>query len=363
MKYVAEDIKWTEVGLPDGELDSLDEIVQYETRSRTGFSDVKITPSRIIESADYEVVEYVWSAHHTGAFADGTAATDKVATLPGAMLIRYDSDGLIDRVWRFQDWPSALQQLGLAPGLPAGFRAVEAPTRAEVVMGPNATDYRTTYVDFMSRLGSDVKGAYAERTTDDFAWSDFSSGRHVTTRDTAGPYFAMSQGTFAQDSMDIETAISAGPYFVAYVTHKLVYKGGILDVPADNQKVTTHTLDIVQFDPATTRLKTLASYGNSYEILAGLNITAGAASRPQAKDLRFGIDACDDYVTHMRECMESLDGTARESARVALDAQIAQWQRDNGVGELRERVKTSCQALLDAAKTAYASTCPRVGWD
>lgn len=362
LKYVADDITWTEVGLPDGELDSLDEIVQYEARSRTGFADVKITPSRVIESADYQVVEYVWSARHTGAFADGTAATDKVATVPGAMLIRYDDDGLIDRVWRFQDWPSALQQLGLAPGLPEGFRAVEAPTSAEVVMGPSTTDYRTTYVDFMNRLGTDLAGAYKDRTTDDFAWSDFSSGRRVTTRDVAGPYFATSQGRFVQDSMEIQTAISAGPYFVAYVEHKLVYKGGLLDVPAEDQRITTHTLDIVQFDPATTRLRTLASYGNSYEILAGLNITAGAASRPQAKDMRFGIDACDDYVTHMRACMGSLDGTARESARVALDAQIATWQRDTGVGQARENVKASCQALLDAAKSAYASTCPRVDW-
>jgi len=41
--------------------------------------DFHIKAKRIIEAADYQVVEYVWSAKHTGAFADGTVATDKVA--------------------------------------------------------------------------------------------------------------------------------------------------------------------------------------------------------------------------------------------------------------------------------------------
>ncbi len=363
-KYLAEDVVWTEVGLPDGELTSVPEIVGYEEKSRTGFSEFQIKARRIIESADYQVVEFVWSARHTGAFADGTAATNKVAVVPGAMLLRYQKNGLINRVWVFQDWPNALQQLGLAQGLPADFKTVAFPTHTEIVIGRYEPLFREKYEGFVDKLGPrDYRATLGDHTAADFAWSDLDSGQLVSTHDGTNTYFAQRRGSFERDGFAIETAIGAGPFFAAYVTNNLVYKGGFMGVPADNQKITTHTLDIVSFELETLRFKTLASYGNSYEILAALGVSAGAAARPEAKAGRFAIEACDDYVEHMRACLQSLPVANQEATRERLDQQIVRWQTDHKDGGSRDDVKRSCDAATAAAKTEYASACPRVEWE
>jgi len=363
-KYLAEDVIWTEVGLPDGKLTSVPAIVGFHERSRTGFSDFHMKARRIIESADYQVVEFVWSARHTGAFADGTAATNKVATLPGAMLLRYQQDGLIDRVWVFQDWPNALQQLGLAPDLPRNFNPFPLPEETEIVIGRYEPLFRERYEGFVARLGADdVRTTLSERATDDFTWIDLDSGQRVSAQDARNTYFAERSGEFQRDGIDIEAAVGAGPFFAAYVTNKLVYKGGFMGVPANDQKITTHTLDIVQFDAEKMRFKTLASYGNSYEILATLGVTAGMTARPEAKVGSFAIAACDDYVEHMRACFDSLPDATREATREALDQQIVAWQKDHSDGTARDNVKRACESAARSAHVTYASACPRVDWE
>lgn len=365
LRYLDKDVDWTEVGLPNGEFETADAVIAYQQKARTGLSDVKLRPRRVIESADYQVVEYVWSARHTGAFADGTPATNKVATVPGAMLVRYGEDGLIDDVWNFMDWPNVLQQLGLGPELPKDFRAVAIPGDVEVVIGAGDASYRERYVGFVGGLGPDqYKTTFTERTAPDFSWFDLMTGNVVTNHDGTNTYFADRRGAFVRDATDIETTIAAGPYFVAYVTNKLIYKGGYLGVPADNQKVSTHTLDIMRFDMETMRVKTLASYGNSYEILASLGMNAGgAATSPVVKLDNVMIEDCDDYVEDMRACLDSLEPTTREATRAALDQQIATWKLDTKNGVRLEVIKTSCEAATESAKKAYASSCPRVDWD
>ncbi len=365
LRYLDKDVDWTEVGLPAGEFESADAVIAYQQKARTGFSDVKMRPRRIIESADYQVVEYVWSARHSGAFADGTAATEKVATVPAAMLVRYGEDGLIDDVWNFVDWPHVLQQLGLGPELPKDFQAVAIPGDVDVVMGAGDATYRERYVGFVGGLGPDqYKTTFSERTTPDFSWHDLMTGRTVTNHDGTNTYFADRRGAFVRDSTEIETTIAAGPYFVAYVTNKLVYKGGYFGVPADDQKINTHTLDIMQFDPATLRVKTLASYGNSYEILAALGVNAGgAASSPVVALNNVMIEDCDDYIEDMRECLGSMEPTTRAATSAALDQQITSWKTDSKNGIKLEVIKTSCEAATESAKKAYASSCPRVDWD
>ncbi len=240
-KYLAGEIVWTEIGMPDGELESVPEIVAFHEKARAGLSDFRVRARRILESGDYQVVEYVWSARHSGALEDGTAATNKTIVLPAAMMLRYREDGLVDRVWVFQDWPNALQQLGLAPDMPRAPEASTMPESTEVILGPSAASYRDAY-DLL-----DVQ------RIDGFERSD-------TT---------------------FNASIDAGPYFAAFVTNELVYGGGFMGVPADGQRITTHTLDVVRFDPETLRLETLVSYGNSLEVLSALGITAGTASRPE----------------------------------------------------------------------------------
>jgi len=363
-KYLAEDVAWTEVGLPDGQFTSVPEIIGYEEKSRTGFSEFQIKARRIIESDDYQVAEFVWSARHTGAFADGTAATDKVVVMPGAMLLRYQRNGLIDRVWVFQDWPNALQQLGLAANLPADFKAAAFPSTTEVVIGRYEPRFREKYEGFVNKLGpADCRATLSEQTTSDFAWNDLDSGQLVTSHDGSNTYFAQRRGSFERDGFAIETALGAGPYFVAYVTNNLIYRGGFMAVPADGQKITTHTLDVVSFDEETMRFKSLTSYGNSYEILAALGITAGAMARPEAKTGSFAIGACDDYVSHMRACLESLPVATQSATRERLDQQIVRWQSEHKDGSSRDDVKRSCETANAKSKNEYASACPRVEWE
>jgi len=362
-KYLDKDVDWVEVGLPDGELDSVEQIIAYQQKTRTGFSDFKVKAKRIIEAADYQVVEYVWSATHTGAFADGTAATNKTVSLPAALLIRYQENGLIDKVWSFQDWPNVLRQLALAPDLPADFVAATMPTKTDIVIGANEPRYREQYVGFLGALGpNDYLVAMNERATADFAWFDLGSGQRVTKHDGSNTYLADRRGSFVRDSTEVETAIGAGPIFAAYVTNKLTYKGGYLGVPADNQKVTTHTLDIVEFDPSNLRLKTLASYGNSYEIMGALGVNAGAAPRV-AMSANMNIKACDDYIEDMRECIGSLAEVTRAATGAVLDQQIVTWKADLAASKTIDEVKRSCEAAAAAGRSSYAAQCPRTTWD
>lgn len=363
-KYLAAEVVWTEVGLPNGELDSVPELISYQERSRTGFSEFRIKASRILESADYQVVEFVWAARHTGAFADGTAATNKVAVLPGAMLLRYQGNGLVDRVWVFQDWTSVLQQLGLAADLPRDFKPSSFPGETEVIIGRYEPILRERYESFVAKLGrDDFQATLAARTTPDFAWTDLGSGQLVSGHDGSNSYFAQRQGRFARERSVLEAAVGAGPFFAAYVTNTLVYQGGYLGVPGSDQSITTHTLDIVRFDADNTRLVSLVSYGNSYEIMAALGITAGAAPRPEAKDGRFAITACDDYVTHMRACLDSLPAETREATRAVTDAQILEWQKQHRDLDSRAAVEKACQQTAAQARLTYASACPRVEWE
>ncbi|MFO0749777.1 MAG: ester cyclase [Myxococcota bacterium] len=361
-KYLADPVLWTEVGLPDGELDSIGKIIDFQRNARAGFSDFHMKARRIIESADYQVVELVWSARHSGAFADGTAATDKVVTLPEAMLIRYQEDGLIDRVWVFQDWPNALQQLGLAPGLPSDFKPFMLPEKTEVVTGAFDPLLHKGYDDFVARLGGDAYSAMlTERAADDFSWLDLASGQAISGRDATASYLGARLKSFALTSTHIESAIGAGPYFAAYKTSELVYKGGFASVAASDQKITTHTLDIVLFDAATMRMQSLASYGNSYETLFALGIGGGGAAWPRLAV--FGIDRCDSYVAKVRACTASLDGVPRQAMRDALDKQVAVWTNDVAPIGRAERLGQSCDAALVVAKATLAASCPRVAWN
>ena len=363
-KYLADEIVWTEVGLPDGELESVAEIVAFQEKSRTGLSDFRMRAKRILESGDYQVVEYVWSARHSGAFADGTEATNKTVVLPAAMMLRYREDGLIDRVWVFQDWPNALQQLGLAPDLPREFRPFMLPETTEVVLGPTDAAYRDAYEGFLGGLGPDTyRDTLAQRTADDFAWIDLTSGNLVVDHDGSNTYLAHRAGRFERTATVFDATINAGAFFAAFTTNEIVYRGGFMGVPANDQKITTHTLDVVRFDPETLRFETLASYGNSYEILSALGLTAGTASRPEARSGRFAIEACDDYVEHMTRCLESVDGKPRDVMIEALDQQVTRWQKDHGDGMGRDAVRVSCETATEVARRSYQSTCPRVEWE
>ena len=118
----------------------------------------------------------------------------------------------------------------------------------------------------------------------------------------------------------------------------------------------------MQFDAEKMRFKTLASYGNSYEILAALGVSAGAAP-DAARAGKFLIAACDDYVADMRECIESMDGEKQAGARLALDQQVIAWQADSGAKLVIDKVRVACEAARDEAKVKVAASCPRVVWN
>ncbi len=362
-KRFTDSVHWTEVGLPDGEFDSVTELIAFQRSSRTGFSDFKIKPQRIIEAADYEVVEYVWSARHTGAFADGTPATNKVATLPGAMLIHYKTPESIDQVWVFHDWPSVLQQLGLAPGLPEGFEPHAMPAKSEIITGAAEPRYQGRYRDFLTGLGPDAyESTLRDQATDDLSWFDTTAGKVLSGRVAAATHLGGRSRSFTLVKSEIQTAIGVGLYFAAFTKNELLYKGGFMNVAADGQKVTTHTLDIVQFDAPSLRFKRLASYGNSYETLAALRLSAASTVRPANADAKLGVKACDGYVAKIRECGESLDGNAKQAMLIAMDSQVHAWASVADGATRDERLTQACDAALTAAKGTFQATCPRVVW-
>lgn len=363
-KYLAEDIVWTEVGLPDGVLDSVAEVEAFQQKARTGYSDFRIRAKRIMAANDYQVVEYVWSAHHNGAFADGTPATHKVVTLPSAMMLRYQADGLIDRVWVFQDWPHALKQLGLSPDLPADFKPFPLPEQTVLVSGPSDERFQERYKGFATRLGpDDLEATLSEQLADDFTWFDFERNATVTGREATKEYLARRAMSFLPVSTRIEASVAVGTFYAAYVTSELVYKGGFMGVVGADQKITTHTLDIVELDPARLAFKTLARYGNSYEILAALKLNAMGGAPASQVDVRLGLKACDNYVKHVRTCIESQGDAKQVEMRAALDAQVAAWQAEQRDVATRDDVTRSCESAYATARQAMGAACPRVTWD
>jgi len=283
-RHLDDAIVWTEIGRPTGEFDTVLEVIEYQRRARLGLSDFRLRARRVIDSADYQAVEFVWSARHTGALSDGAAATDKVVTLPGAMLVHYQSDGRIDRVWVFQDWPHIAQQLGLAPGLAADFVATPFPTSTDVVIGTQDAAIASSYGTFAARMGRDVyMKALAEQTTDDFGVVNLRSGQLIKGSEAMLAYFGERVGSFDIVGTRVEAMVGAGEFFVAFVTHDYVYQGGFVGVPANGQKVVTHTLDVVRFDPQSLRFKSLTTYGNSVEILTALGLGPSASIIPEAR--------------------------------------------------------------------------------
>jgi hypothetical protein len=119
----------------------------------------------------------------------------------------------------------------------------------------------------------------------------------------------------------------------------------------------------VQFDPVSKRVKSVTSYGNSYEILAALQVTAGAKARPEAQRQRFDVEACDDYIERVRSCMKSLDTPTREKTSDDLDWQIDRWQADLSAGMKPDQLERSCQAALSTTRMSLSASCPRVVWD
>lgn len=289
--YLGDAIIWTEIGRPDGELTTVPEVVEFQRRARMGMSDFRLRARRIIDSADYQAVEFVWSARHTGPLADGRAATDKVATLPGAMLVHYQADGRIDRVWVFQDLPNVAQQLGLAPGLPADFIPVPFPETTDVVVGALDSSFASSYGTFASRMGRDVyTKALSEQTTDDFGVVNLRSGQLIKGSEAMLAYFGERVGSFDIAGTRVEAVMGAGEFFAAFVTHDYVYRGGFMGVAATDQKVVTHTLDVVRFDSLSLRIKSLATYGNSAEILSALGLGSSASLTPDVR-LRGLVDS------------------------------------------------------------------------
>jgi len=115
-------------------------------------------------------------------------------------------------------------------------------------------------------------------------------------------------------------------------------------------------------DPATLRLKTLASYGNSFEIMAALGVNAGASPKAGALD-SLKIDACDDYVKDMRECLGSIEAKTRDATTTVLNEQLAGWKADIAAGKSTDLVKAACLAASVNGRGTYAAQCPRVEWN
>jgi len=372
-KFMTDDATWTEVGMPNGEFKGLAAIKEMHTKQLAGFSEVQMKIGRIIEAGEYQVVEYVWKGKNTGALPDGTAATGKEATVPGAYLAHYNDKGLVDQVWIFQDTMNTMQQLGVVPGLAEGFTPVALPETVEVVKADFNPALKDAYMAFGQKMKPDtIDAAIDEMTTDDYTMADFMTGKTVTGKAAMKEMMKKWMSMFTMDSMNADMAFGAGDYLVVVATSTMTYKGGIPGVEAKDQKVTSHALDIAKFEGG--KFKSYTSYMNGLETAMGLGMMGGAAAKPEegkAEDAKpagempsFGVAACDAYMRGVMACVEKVPEAGRQAIKDGLQQTLDAWKQVAAGGDAaKAALEQGCKSALDASKQSMSALCPDVKWE
>jgi len=378
-KYFADDATWTEVGLPNGELKGVAAIKDFHKVQQAGFSELAMKIGRIIDTGEYQVVEYVWTGKNTGKLMTGAEPTGKSATVPGALLVHYNQANLIDKAWAFQDHMSAMQQLGVAPGLPEGFVAATLPETTEVVKGEFNPALAEAYKTFGSKMGSDtIDAAIDEMVADGYTMADFRTGKAVEGRDGLKAMMKEWGKMFQMSGFTSDITIGAGDYLVVVATNTMTYKGGIAGVEAKDQQIKSTSIDIAKFEG--TKFKSYASYTNGMDVAIGLGMMGGAAAKPEegkvedgakaedgVKDApaaalpSFGVPSCDAYVRGITACIEKMPEAARGAVADGLKATLEDWQKADATQ--KEALETGCKSLLDATKQSMSTMCPEVKWE
>lgn len=86
------------------------------------FSDGKITDARIYDAGDTVVTEFVGRGTHDGPLGP-VSATGRSVSVPYLEIYHFDADGRITSGRAYFDMLGLMQQLGVAPGVPAQAQA------------------------------------------------------------------------------------------------------------------------------------------------------------------------------------------------------------------------------------------------
>lgn len=360
----ADDVVYYNVGNPQmAEIKGKAVLVDMMKAMKASTTELKVKASRIIEAGDVQVVEYV--IHGQFKVPGDDAAATKSATIPAAMVLAYNAEGKITTAWNFQDDASLLQQIGMVP-LDADFKTVAFPETTEIVKGEKNDALAAIYKDFSAKMmNPETVGAAIELLAEDYTTVDFATGKTLAKADMAEVLKGVSS-MFGDMTNTIDKEFSVGEFYINVSTMTAIYKGGIGDIAAADQKLTVNSLDISRIVDG--KIKSWTSYTNNMQILAGLGALGGAAEKPAEGEAaaggEIGVAQCDNYLKTVRECMSKLPEAAQAQFETGIKSALDSWkQLAAGGEEAKTALAAACKQAIDASKQAMASMCPDVKWE
>jgi len=353
------------VGSPEGaEIKGKQGIIDFAKKMTEGMTDMKAKAGRVISAGDVQIVEAVMTANVKTKGADGAEVVKAVA-VPVGMVFAFNAEGKVTTQWSFMDQSSMLQQIGAIPGLPEGFVAATLPETTEIIKGEANPAHAALNKAFGEKFKVDtIDAAVTEHMADDYAMTDFHSGKKLGKADTAAFLKGM-MGMFADETMTNDKEFSVGEYFVTVTTSNSTYKGG-MGGTADT-KVSTHSLTVSRIVDG--KFKSWAGYMNGLELAQQIGLMGGAAEKPvvAAAEGSTGVAACDLYITKMTECLGKVaDASIKTAAEMAMNGVREGWKTTLTAAAddaTKATIADSCKKLVEGAKASNGQLCPDVKWE
>jgi ketosteroid isomerase-like protein len=348
---LSDDVLWHAVGQSETpDLRGRSAVVAHERARVASLTAPTMVATRVLDTANARVIEYVLAAKVTARGPDGTARLMPVA-LPCALVLM-TNQGLVTEAWSFQDDALALQQAGILSGLTGELTPPSLPREVTHVTGEARPEVATTWQAFadkrtpatMMELG-DLVGDHVE-----------AHARTGVVVDRKTFLAELEQAARALGEVTRESlALSSGEFHAVLATTTGRYRArlGNLEVPPVGQSVKLTTLEVVRI--AEGRIAAWRSYGNDLE----LTRATAPVEAPSAPPPTTGAPACDGFATAMRACLAAAPADIRQAQEKPFEDLVTSW------GAMADKTKLDafCKDLRDNSKAGLAKVCPDVKWD
>lgn len=238
-----------------------------------GFSDLKMTATRVFQNKDVAVVEWVGTGTNDGEMM-GEKPTKKKIGFHGATIDWFNDDGLIKREANYIDDPTIAQQLGKMPGKA---RAVEAAPSGDPqwVVAKNddgeskMADWTKT-ASWPATWSKHDKKAYEATLNDDSAHYDYGMPNDWVGKKKLLEEYDMFAKAMPDSSVTVDNLWAAGNVAAFQFTFTGTMKGNLGPMKANNKPLTVHGLEIDEVKDG--KITKGYTYSNSMEMLAQLGM-------------------------------------------------------------------------------------------
>jgi steroid delta-isomerase-like uncharacterized protein len=240
-------------------------------------SDSKSMATRVFVKGDVVVVEWAWSATHTGQLM-GVKATGKPVGAMGVDVMWFTPEGLIKEQHTYTDLGTVMAQIGAskqkgraAPTVPSAMPTVAVSTgSADEAKNVEAATKRFEAFEKKS------EAAFLGSSSDDLTWDDLTQPEAMKGKAAGKRYFVELTRAFPDVKATTTNAWGFGDYVIAEVTLSGTQRAAFFGVPPTNKAIRLHALDILQFKDGA--IVKGWSYGNGREMTPPPQPVAGPAA-------------------------------------------------------------------------------------